>query len=111
MRGESYKKTNGFKARDRGVGFIIIDAFWLIVALGDKSRLVADDHTRVFELVAEYLPSTNDGFVGGTWDKSPDLVPLEFLKLFLHGSDPIWVNNYFLDVPGFKKRNKSIEST
>ena len=40
VRGKSYQKADGLKTRDRGVSFIIVNAFLLLESVSHKSCLV-----------------------------------------------------------------------
>ena len=101
MRGESYKESNGFKSRDRGICLVIVDALLLVITLCNQSRLVPYDDTRVVDLVSEDPSSADDGLVCRARNKYPDLVSLELLELFLHCYNPVKIHNGFFDVPGF----------
>src|SRR3954462_12947401 len=95
--------TNGFETGYWCIGFTKINAFNLVVTLCNQSSLVSDHNTILILLVAKNPFGADNVVLLGVryFNKRPNFVYLELMKLFHHSHHPIWILFSFIELGGF----------
>src|SRR3954470_17832008 len=114
MVSKSKHGTNGFETGYCCISFTKINAFNLGVTLWTQSSLVSYHNTVLILLIAKNPFGANNVVLRGirSFNKRPNFVSLELMKLFHHSHHPIWILHCFIELGWFyhgKKRKASIE--
>src|SRR3954464_12658024 len=105
--------TNGFETGYWCIGFTKINAFDLGVTLCNQSSLVSYHNTILILLIAKNPFGANNVVLRGirSFNKRPNFVSLELMKLFHHSHHPIRILHCFIELGGFYHGNKRKTST
>src|SRR3954466_11253605 len=103
MASKSKHDTNGFETGYWSIGFAKINAFDLGVTLCYQSGLISYHNTILILLVAKNPFCANNVVLRGirSFNKRPNFVSLELMKLFHHSHHPIWILHSFIELGGF----------
>ena len=105
MGSKGQKHPYSFKPCHRCKCFFKVQSFNLCVSLSHQSCLVPCHHTIFILLVAKNPPGANDICIGSL-NKSPYLISLKVVELFLHSQDPILIRQCLFYLIWFNRRNK-----